>query len=159
MVSVPWFTSSCGRGRLEDAVGDAGSARVCGWLADITLSLHVAFVLFVILGQLFVLLGWLRGWRWVQAPGFRILHLGAIGFIVPESWFGIVCPLTRLEETFRQCAGLAGYDMSFIAYWVRQLIFYQAPHWVFAAVYSFFGLLVLVTFYTYPPRWRKPLRR
>jgi hypothetical protein len=143
---------------LEDAVDYYVGTRVYGWLADITLSLHVIFVVFVIVGQLVIVLGWLRRWRWVRDPRFRLAHVAAIGFVVLESWFGIVCPLTRLEEYLRQRAGLAGYDMSFIGYWLRQLLFYEAPEWLFMVVYSLFGLLVLVTLCTYPPRWRKPFR-
>ena len=72
-----------------------------------------------------------------------------------ESWFGVVCPLTRLEHHLRQRAGLAGYDLSFIGYWLRHLLFYDAPEWLFTVVYTVFGLLVVITFCVYPPRWRR----
>ena len=38
-------------------------------LADITVIVHVAYVLFVVLGVVAILLGWLRKWQWVRIRG------------------------------------------------------------------------------------------
>lgn len=124
-------------------------------LADLTVVAHAAFVLFVIGGQLAILAGWARGWRWTRAPLFRVAHLAAIGFVVLEAWFGIVCPLTSLERHLRELAGLAVYEGSFIGYWTHRLLFYQAPAWVFTTLHSLFGLVVVASFVLYPPRRRR----
>lgn len=121
-------------------------------LADLTLVHHAAFVLFVLGGQVLILIGWLRRWKWVRHVAFRITHLLAIGYVILESWFGIACPLTLIEIHFRQLAGVAGYETSFIAYWLNRLLFYNAPGWVFTTAYSLFGLVVLVSFIAYPPQ-------
>lgn len=70
-------------------------------LADAVLTLHFGVVAFVLGGALAVLLGHGRGWRWVCAPLFRWAHLGAIGFVVLQSWWGADCPLTVLEIWLR----------------------------------------------------------
>lgn len=122
--------------------------------ADIVLVAHAAFIAFVVGGQLLIVAGWLGGWDWPRHLPFRVLHLGAITVVVLESWCGITCPLTWLEFTLRpEGAGLAGQD-GFIAYWLHRLLFYDAPSWVFTAVYTAFGATVVAAFVFYPPRRR-----
>lgn len=105
-------------------------------------------------GQAAVLIGWLKGWRWTRGLAFRIAHLAAIGFVVVESWFDIPCSLTVLENALRVRAGAVAYEHGFIRDWLTRLLFYSAPWWVFALVYTLFGGLVLATFVVYPPRRR-----
>jgi polyferredoxin len=120
-------------------------------LADIVLTLHVAVVVFVVGGLVLVIAGNLRGWRWVNALWFRVAHLGAIVFVVAETWLGLVCPLTTLEWWLRSQAGMAVEGKSFIAYWLQRLLYYDAPWWVFAVSCSLFGLLVLASWVYFPP--------
>ena len=47
--------------------------------------------------------------------------------------------------------------MSFIGYWLNQLLFYSAPEWMFTLLYTLFALVVVATFVFYPPRWKKIL--
>jgi len=122
------------------------------WLADAVLVLHFAVVAFVVGGALVVWLGGPRGWAWVRAPLWRWAHLGAIAVVVLQSWLGAHCPLTLLEVWLRGQARGAGYEKSFIEYWVQRLLYYEAPAWVFVGVYSVFGLLVLWLGWRYPPR-------
>ena len=123
-------------------------------LADGVLLLHLAVVCFVIGGLLAVLLGWARGWRWVRRPGFRLAHLAAIGVVVVQAWLGQACPLTTLESWLRLSAGEAGYRAGFIQHWVHRLLFYDAPPWLFTALYTVFGLLVLAAWWWLPPQRR-----
>jgi hypothetical protein len=125
------------------------------WLADLVLVLHWLFVLFVVGGQLLVVLGWWRSWQWARNRAFRLSHLLAIGFVVAESWLGLACPLTTLEDNLRQLYEPGrGYAGSFVAHWLHELLFYAAPAWLFTAVYTAFGLLVLASYVLYPPRRR-----
>ena len=123
--------------------------------ADAVLVLHVAFVAFVVLGQLYVLVGWALGWPSARNRTFRLLHLAAIGVVVLQAWLGLVCPLTLLELHLRggQADLMAG--QSFIGYWLSRLLYYQAPPWVFTVVYTLFGLTVLVCYFGYPPGRKK----
>ncbi len=125
------------------------------FLADATVVLHAAFVLFVAGGQVLILFGWRQKWKWTRNLIFRAVHLGAIAYVVLEAWFGIVCPLTLLEHHLRLLAGEAAHQMSFIGYWVHRLLFYSAPAWVFTLIYTMFGLLVLLTLVFYPPRFQR----
>lgn len=120
--------------------------------ADVVLSLHFAVVVFVVGGLVLIIAGNLRGWRWVNAPWFRVAHLGAIGVVVAEVWLGITCPLTTLEVWLRAKAGAETYSVSFIEHWLQRLLFYKAPSWAFVLGYTVFGLLVLATWWYFPPR-------
>ncbi len=121
-------------------------------LADAVLSLHALFVLFVVGGQVLVLLGGWRGWDWVRRLWFRLLHLAAIAVVVAQAWLGVLCPLTTLEMWLRRQAGEAGYEGSFIQHWLQYLLYYTAPPWVFIVAYTLFGLLVLASWFLVPPR-------
>jgi hypothetical protein len=121
------------------------------WLADLTLTVHAAYVLFVIGGEMLILLGWVRGWRWTRGRLFRAMHLLAVGFVMFEAWLGARCPLTVLENFSRLHSGAANYASSFISHWLGRLVFYTAPEWVFTAIYTVFTGLVLVTWLLYPP--------
>jgi hypothetical protein len=123
-------------------------------LADTVLALHVAVVAFVVGGLLLVIGGNLLHWRWVNALWFRLAHLGAILFVIAETWLGMVCPLTTLETWLRARAGGAGYGGGFIEYWLQRLLYYEAPWWVFAIGYSLFGLLAVATWLYFPPQAR-----
>src|SRR6478609_8751031 len=128
------------------------AADTCRALADGVLVIHIAFVAFVVLGLLVILWGGFRGWKWIRNPWFRATHLVGIGLVVVQAWFGIVCPLTVLEMHLRDKAGDATYDGTFIAHWLRRLLFYDAPPWVFAVCYSLFGLAVIGSWWRFRPR-------
>ena len=85
-------------------------------------------------------------------PWLRWLHLTAISIVVVEALLGIVCPLTTLETWLRKRGGQAAYDGDFLGHWVHELLFYDAPPWVFTLIYASFGLIVLTTFLLAPPR-------
>lgn len=121
-------------------------------LADAVLLLHFGVVIFVIAGLVVVSVGNGLGWRWVNNWWLRSAHLAAIAFVVAQAWLGQVCPLTTLESWLRTRAGSPGYTKGFIEHWVRQILFYEAPLWVFTVAYTAFGLLVLTAWWLFPPR-------
>jgi hypothetical protein len=124
-------------------------------LADLVVVIHFSYVAFVILGQLAIVYGLVRRRSWARNFYFRWLHLATIAFVVLQSWLGVTCPLTDLENYFRVRAGESGYPGDFIGYWAHQFLFYELPTRVFVVSYSLFGALVLGTFLLAPPR-RKP---
>ncbi len=123
-------------------------------VADLILIIHAGYVLFILGGQTLILAGWLRNWRWPRNFWFRMLHLAAITFVTLETWVGMICPLTALENLFREKSGQAVYERSFISEWVSRLLFYEAPVRVFTVTYTLFLLLVLFTLWAYPPNKR-----
>ncbi len=124
-------------------------------LADLVLALHVCIVAFVVAGLVLVVVGNLRAWRWVNAPWFRLAHLAAIAIVVAQAWFGVTCPLTSAEQWLRAKARAATYSTGFIEYWLQRLLYYEAPAWVFTLGYSLFGLLVVATWWYFPPGTRR----
>jgi hypothetical protein len=81
--------------------------------ADAVALLHLAFILFVVLGGLLVL-------RWKRLAW---LHLPAAGWGVLIEFAGFYCPLTRLENWLLHRAGRAGYPEGFIAHHLFALIY------------------------------------
>jgi hypothetical protein len=120
--------------------------------ADLVLATHALFVAFVVLGLALILAGGLLRWSWVRNPWFRALHLAAIGIVVLQAWFGIICPLTTWEMALRGKAGDSVYAGSFIAYWLESILYFEAPPWVFTLAYTVFGTLVAIAWLLVRPR-------
>ena len=120
--------------------------------ADTILVIHFAFVAFVVLGLILVFVGKLLSWSWVRNRRFRIAHLAAIGFVVLQSWFSVICPLTLWEMELRDKAGGVTYPGSFVAHWLETLLYYRAPDWVFVLLYTLFGALVVGSWFWVRPR-------
>ncbi len=81
--------------------------------ADCVLLLHLAFILFALLGAAMA-----ARWRWIP-----LVHLPAAawGFFVELT--GRSCPLTDLENHLRIKAGLSGYSDSFIEHYLLAIIY------------------------------------
>ena len=119
-------------------------------LADVVLLLHVGYAAFVVGGVLAVPLGaWLQ-WRWVRARRFRLAHAVSTAIVAVEALIGLICPLTWLEHVLLVASGAAGYERSFIGHMLYQLLYYDAPMWMFTAAYTALTLTV-VAFYRFLP--------
>ena len=119
-------------------------------IADLIVVVHFAIVLFIVGGLIAVWAGAALGWRWVRNPWFRYLHLAAIGYVALEALLGIACPLTVWEDLLRGGA----HAESFVGRWVRRLMFYEAPEWLFTVAYVAWALATLATLRLVPPRRR-----
>lgn len=82
-------------------------------LANLTVAGHLAFVVFVVLGGLLVL-------RW---PRLAWVHLPCAAWGVLVEVAGWICPLTPLEQTFRERAGEGSYGTSFLEHYVVPLLY------------------------------------
>jgi len=82
-------------------------------LADLVLVIHLAFVLFVVLGGLLVP-------RW---PRLAWLHLPAAVWGVLIEYSGWICPLTPLENSLRVKGGEAGYSTGFIQHYIQPTLY------------------------------------
>lgn len=120
--------------------------------ADAILILHVCFVVFVVFGLIFILLGKPLIWSWVRNPWFRWGHLSAIGVVVMQAWAGLICPLTTWEMALREQAGEMTYTGTFISHWLGTILYYPLPSWAFTVCYTVFGALVLASWFWVPPR-------
>ena len=85
-------------------------------LADAAVVLHLAFILFAVLGG-FLVIRWPRS-AWMHVPA--ALWAAAVEFA------GWICPLTHLENHFRLKAGMAGYPGGFIEHYLIPVIYPEA---------------------------------
>jgi hypothetical protein len=84
-------------------------------LADVVLTIHGAFVIFVVFGGLLAL--WKRYVAWLHWPAL-LWGAAAVGM-------GWICPLTPLENTFRRLAGEHNYQNSFLEHYMLATIYPQ----------------------------------
>lgn len=122
-------------------------------LADVVVLVHALYAAVVLGGLIAILVGIAYRWAWTRNFWLRCVHALMIAVVVVQAWLGQDCPLTTLERDLRRRGGEVTYPADFIAHWVRELLFVNAPPWVFTLSYSLFGLAVLVTFVLSPPRW------
>lgn len=123
--------------------------------ADALLVVHFLIAAFVTAGLPLVWIGAAAGWGWVRNPWFRWLHLGAIAFVALEALLGYACPLTVWEDLLR--GGVR--PESFVGRWVYRLLYYNAPEWVFTALYALWAGATLVTLWLVPVRKRGGMAR
>jgi uncharacterized protein DUF2784 len=123
-----------------------------GFLADVLVGVHAAFVGFVVFGQLLTVVGALRGWGWVRNFWFRTAHLLAIGYVAYEAAAGIACPFTVWEQQLRELAHQPVSDATFVGRLLHGLLFVNVSEAVLPYVHVGFGLFVLATFFLAPPR-------
>ena len=128
-------------------------------LADAVLLLHFGVVLFVVLGLPAIIIGNKAGWSWVNGFWLRLAHLLAIVVVALQAWLGQYCPLTILESWLRTQGGQSAYSSSFVEHWVQRVLYYEAPLWVFALIYTGFGLLVAWAWRRYPPQAASEIKR
>jgi Protein of Unknown function (DUF2784) len=83
------------------------------FLADMVLVVHLAFVVFVLCGGLLTL-----KWRWIAW-----LHLPAATWGAVVEFTGWICPLTPLENWFREQDGETPYRSDFIAQYLLPVLY------------------------------------
>jgi len=132
--------------------------RVYTYLADLIVGVHLAYVSFVVLGLLAVVVGIVFRRSWVRNPWFRWLHLLAIGIVAFEAVMGWECPLTVWERDLRGAAGATAEEGTFVGRLMHGVLVKDDMNFddpVFQYSYVAFGLLVLLTFLFAPPRHRR----
>lgn len=104
-------------------------------LADTIVVAHLAFIAFVVGG------GFLT-WRYRQA---LLAHLPALAWGIWIELSGWICPLTPIENHFRELAGEAGYRGGFIAHYLLPVIYppglTRHVQWLLATVLVALNLL------------------
>jgi len=100
-------------------------------LADLVLVVHAAFVAVVMLGGVAVL-------RWPRMAWF---HLPVALWGAGIEFLGGICPLTPLENRWRQLAGDQGYAGGFVEHYIVALLY---PDGLTRSIQVALGLLVVV---------------
>jgi len=119
-------------------------------LANLVLTLHLMLVMFVCRRLLLVVIGNLRGWRWVNNPWFRLGHLATILVVVAEAGWVLSAPLTTLEMWLRAQAGNATYAGGFYRILVPATAVLRRPRLVVHAAYSLSRDAVLASWWGLP---------
>lgn len=81
--------------------------------ADGVLLLHLAFILFALVGGALA-----ARWRWMPW-----VHLPAMAWAIFVEFTGRICPLTYLENDLRLRAGQSGYTTSFVEHYLLDVIY------------------------------------
>ena len=81
--------------------------------ADLVVVVHFGFILFAVFGGLLVL-RW-RRWVWVHVP--------AALWAILIAWAGWICPLTPLENWFRERGSALPYHSSFVEQYLLPLVY------------------------------------
>jgi hypothetical protein len=114
-----------------------------GLLADLVVALHLAFILFAVLGGLLGL-----RWRWMPW-----LHVPAAAWGAWIEVTGGVCPLTPFENQLRAAAGEATYQGDFIGRYLAAVVY---PAGLTLEIQVVLGvLLVLFNLVVYWIIWRR----
>jgi len=99
-------------------------------LTEAVLAVHLAFVLFVVIGGVGIF--YRRSVAWIHVPA--VIWAALIEFA------GWICPLTPLENLLRTRGGLSGYETGFIEHYVMPVLY---PAALTRHLQIILGLLVL----------------
>ena len=116
-------------------------------IADAFLLIHFCLAAFISLGFVIIPIGHKLGWSWIKNRNLRLLHLSLMSFITVETIVGLACPLTVLENMFRD----VDYSSSFISFWLAQILYWNLPSEVFVLLYSLCLLWVIILWKVCPP--------
>ena len=114
------------------------------FLTQLTVIIHMAFILFVVLGGFFI-----HKKRWI-----RVVHLGSLIWAVyAELSPGVICPLTTLENYFGYHAGLSTYKEDFISRYFVPIIYQEGL--TSNVQYVLVGVVICINVIAYKIRWKQ----
>jgi Protein of Unknown function (DUF2784) len=117
-------------------------------LADLIVLVHVAFVVFAVLGGLLAA-------RWRRLVW---IHLPAVIWAALVEVLGWVCPLTPLENWLRRKGGQAGYPSDFIAHYVLPILYPEGLNREVQIALGAFVILINLTIYIWILRTKRANR-
>lgn len=116
--------------------------------ATLILLVHVAIILFNVVGLVVIPIGAWRRWRFVRRPVWRYLHLLSLAVVALQAALGRACFLTLWED--RLTSGVEGPPL--IARTIGSLIYWPLPVWVFAVAYIVVFAYTVALLWLVPPR-------
>ena len=126
------------------------------FLADVLVFFHLLYILYVVLGEVAILAGYVRRWAFIRNLWFRGTHLAAIGYVGYLALANKPCPLTVWEYQLREAGGgLASWELSFMARIFQALVYYDFPGCFFTVLHVGFLFLVIFTLILIPPRVKR----
>ena len=125
-------------------------------LADIVVAVHFAYVSYVVVGELLIIVGIPLGWQWIRNIWFRVSHLAMILIVAAEAYYQFECPLTTWEQQLLTAAGEEVEARSFMGRLLDGVMFCPDDSCAWPWLYGGFAALVVLTFVIAPPRLKKP---
>ena len=116
-------------------------------LAALILAIHLAIILFNVIGLVVIPIGAWRGWRFVHAPVWRLLHLLCWAIVALQTILGQACFLTIWQDVLE-----GGQDAAepLVMQWVNSAIYWTLPIWVFSVIYLLAFSYVLALLWIVP---------
>jgi hypothetical protein len=116
------------------------------FLADLIVVTHFAFVLYVLCGALLLL-------KW---PRSMWLHLPCVLWGILVEFTGWLCPLTPMENHFRELAGLELYSGDFVMQYIMPVLYPRELTRELQMVFGSIVLLLNLSIYGYI--WKRHLK-
>ena len=115
--------------------------------SEIILLLHLLIFLFITLSFILIPIGYFQKWKWVKNKYYRSIHLILMGIISIETILGFMCPLTILENYFRDDIKVDN-KLTEIAH---QILYWDLPNYQFIILYILsFSYLIFLWFFFKP---------
>ncbi len=114
-------------------------------LADAVLIFHFVFVIFIVFGGLLVL----------RRRAVLYAHLPALAWGILVELFLWQCPLTPLENWFRQMGGEAGYSGGFIEHYILLLLYPGIGFWIHILLGLVLAAINLAVYWHVISHWRR----
>jgi hypothetical protein len=127
-------------------------AHLYSLLARLVLVVHLAIIVFNVVGLVVIPLGAWRGWRFVRIWWWRALHLAILALVAIQALLARACFLTLWQAALQQRGGEIASSAPLIERWVHALIFWPLPLWFFAALYVAICFYALLLWRLVPPR-------
>lgn len=124
-------------------------------VAGLVLAAHVGVIAFNLFGLIVIPLGGWRGWRFVRARAWRLLHLACLAVVAVQALLGRACFLTIWQD---QLAG-APDQAPLVARVINGLIYWPLPLWVFTAAYVAIFAYAVALWFLVPPKPRAVRRK
>ena len=118
------------------------------FFADTILILHFLIIIFIISLYFLIPYGYSKNWKFVKSYKIRLIHLMLIFFITIETFFGIICPLTTLENDLRGHS----YSETFISFWISKVIYWDLPTTFFIIIYVAFLIFAIILWLKFQPK-------
>ncbi len=112
-------------------------------LADGVLISHICFVLFIVFGGLIAF----------RSKKIVFLHIPAVVWAFLVQWNQWICPLTPLENWFRELGGEAGYESGFLDYYILPILYIDAGRWLHVSLAITAVALNIIVYYFVLRTW------
>ena len=119
-------------------------------IADIILVLHFGIVLFITSLFFLIPVGYKFNWIFTKNIKIRVFHAGLMTFVTIETFLGIACPLTYLENYFLN--ENENENKLFLSYWLNKIIYWDLPSYFFLIIYLICLVWTFIMWYKFPPK-------